>query len=145
MWELQFQKKIFKILGKNLIFTISFHFKFWYFQEIKIFFQFSVLSNILQFPTKNQNFDIFKKISKFPFFYNYEILNKFPLHTCIFSILWFPPNFHFSDFLNFPGYARIRNFTTLLISYCVPPTVWCINLYSIYQVSIGKLRRTRIL
>ena len=40
---------------------------------------------------------MFKKISKFTSF----------------IILRFERNFHFSNFLNFPGYARIRNFTTL--------------------------------
>ena len=42
---------------------------------------------------------IFKKCAKFPFLLK--------------TILRFARNFNFSNFLNFPGYARIRNFATL--------------------------------
>ena len=42
----------------------------------------------------------FPKIFHFCFQYNIENLG-------------FATNFHFFNFLNFPGYARVRNFTTL--------------------------------
>ena len=122
--------------------------KFWDYREIKIFFYLWDFQRIIKYSeifNKNQNFDIFKKICKFPFFqfwnfheisifsilkfpffqfwnfpfFNFEILMKFPF----FSIFKFSWNFHFCFpfwdlqeiyiFPNVPGYAQIRNFTTL--------------------------------